>query len=145
MGSLDYPRAGSAAQIAIFQICAAPDAMLSIDDVRAVLETKHCSADAFRRNVLMPLQDLGLVNVRSKCFLIATDKAKAYALKFGKVQQPKKERYVGQVAAPRAVRPFKPLDVAKLRAPAPVRPGALDYRSIPSRMGSECRLPGGVD
>lgn len=47
------------------------------------------------------------------------------------------EAYVGQLPGPRYAPPMRPLNIARHRAPAPMRDGALDYMNIPSRMGAE--------
>lgn len=52
-------------------------------------------------------------------------------------------RYVGELAAPRVVFARSP-EVLKLSTrPGPIRPGADDWRAIPSRMGDTLRLPTG--
>ena len=45
--------------------------------------------------------------------------------------------YVGVAAEPRVVRKDRPLNLAKHYPPCPLRPGADDFRSVPSVMGGQ--------
>lgn len=96
----------------------------------------------FKKHVIHPLLDLGFVRTEGRVLLEATDAGIEYARKRG-ICLPQKEQFVGSVVPSRIAKPFKPLDVARIRAAAPLRPGANDHLKIPSLMGNVRKLPNG--
>lgn len=71
-----------------------------------------------------------------------TEKGKKYVAEFWEQKDGKVEQTTeGKVALPRMPTPFKPLSTAP--PAAPYRPGAFEYREIPSLMGDTRKLPSG--
>ena len=96
----------------------------------------------FQTSVLDVLMSLNYITVYCDT-VTATQKGKDYAGQFYTRYLPVCDKYVGQVAAPRVMPKHKPLTQSKILSPIVHRDGALDYRNIPSRMGSKRILPGG--
>jgi hypothetical protein len=84
------------------------------------------------------LVDMGCADVHGLVYSSSVQLQRYY----GDLERVPEVAFAGQVAGPRYCPGQKPLNTAATRMPL-TRDGALDYRSVPSLMGSVRKLPNG--
>jgi hypothetical protein len=130
MANHDLPRRGTAAANALVTLDGA-GGNLSLDAWRRIIGWKGTRTQ-FDQNVIDRLCRVGLIALIGEVAQMSKAGYKFVGLKGAEVSTEP-----AQLAGPRYVAPMRPLDLARHRPPRPLRAGALDYLSMPSRMGVE--------
>lgn len=133
MSRLKGPIAGSHARKLLGALGEAQDGTLLRTEALRVVASDYRSSKLFDTKVLAKLEEWAMARAEGPYIILMS----AGADFLGQCHadcKPAPERYVGQIAAPRTVKPFKRLDMAKLMRGGPSRPGMDDLRDCPSLM-----------
>jgi hypothetical protein len=141
MTSHSYPRAESAAHKAMCRLVEL-GGKAKMAQLIYVLGAEFRSISRFDLQVTNQLLKYSLATVHGDT-LTATAKGKEFVGAFNNRHLPIAAPYVGNIAAPRAAQPMRPLNIAKHFPQLVVREGAFDHRNIPSLMGGKRVLPSG--
>lgn len=106
-----------------------------ISALRGVIPVEYHAVHMLERHVLVPLAEFAFVMEEGE-YLRATRKGKEYAGQHVTALLPVSQKFVGQIV-PGRVQVNRPLNLARHRAVAPFRPGADDYKKIPSLYTAE--------
>lgn len=128
------PRPGSAAHRAICRLVEL-GGRTKLCRLLDVIPVEYHTVHMLERYVLIPLAEYAFL-IEEGEFVRATPKGKEYAGQHLVTHLPVAQEYVGQIV-PGRVQVNRPLNLAKHRAVAPFRPGADDYKKIPSLFTAE--------
>jgi hypothetical protein len=121
------PNAGSRAYLALVELQKAGGKVDAADFMKAAGWVE--SAGHFERMIVKPLEHFRLV-FRRGSMLVLTDSGLAFLGAAGAVPMPE-----AVVTPPASAYGMRPLSARNMPRMAVIRPGSLDYREIPSRMG----------
>jgi hypothetical protein len=137
------PRYGSSPRLVLDALGASATGTLPYADAQLLLREENRSVNRFEALAMRPLEAQMLAtNEMGVISLLPAGSAFLQQLRadvVGQWQVPHK----GEIAQPRTVPAFKPLDLAKLMRGGPSRPGMDDLRDCPSLMCDK-RISSGV-
>lgn len=130
MASREYPRRGSGAALALMALHNTGGR--STASAWALLLDWKGNATHFKNNIIDRLRVCGLIVAAGELVEITPEGYRYLGINTAPIADAARP-----AAGPRYVAPMRPLNVARHCAAAPMREGALDYMTIPSRMGAE--------
>lgn len=130
MSNFEYPRKGSSPYLALNAL----NNMGGEASIQAIMKVRNWKGRVrpFHDEIMSRLTRCLLVDVMGETCVITSAGRKYLGIK---VEE--ENGFVGEPAGPRLVTSKRELDRAKHFPPRPLRPGADDYRSIPSVMGGQ--------
>lgn len=137
------PKSGTYARRLLEALGATPHGALPVAQAIQVMPSEYRSIKRFESLALNSLADTWAMATYDGHLVRLLPAGDAFLQQCRAESGPAPERYVGQIAAPRTVPPFKRLDMAKLMRGGPSRPGMDDLRGCPSLMGNKLVAPAG--